>query len=593
MNFIKTAALKLNKEEIQGKYGKFMAYLVEGDTMPIKDRLKSIGFQWYGPKQVWWISDKKMTPYIKSQLESLGVNSNNQPNQPTQENTENINQPTKPTYTPQPPPPKPEDTDEPEMSAWYGFPIKKNIYSFTTPVTIEDKEYNVQVYVSRSFQKGVTSDSYKITKSREHRFLPKYIIGMEIPEIEYKNSFKQQSKEKWGQYNEQTVLEGIKKLVEDALSVPKTKVRTGIEFLHDVSLRDDNYKQFLEDLGDKKIPAPEYDFTINDPEYGGNYKVKIYELGMDRKAPSTTVGALIDSPLAPKYLKSFGYQNINLTNTRTIEDFHNKVNQFLTDKRDYVQEEFLKYLKSFPFLDSQKAEASSDFNVVLDYIKNRTADVDSILRKLQEKGYIRPSKRQRQSPGMTMGDEIKWVIDSPKIVDDAYGSSYVQNTPDYFYSVVAYYVHRRIRNISSFTDMMLVDVISKWIDTMKKMGANITFREVDASISQIGDAIARKIQGHTEKAENINPTNSDSALNEFAQFVQKYEIDTENIQNNVKGIYRMLVQKIHPDKFPDPAEKLQKEEEFKALQAIWDRVPSQYKTAFNWYQKCVFANRRK
>jgi hypothetical protein len=34
MNFIKTAALKLNKEEIQGKYGKFMAYIVEGDTMP-------------------------------------------------------------------------------------------------------------------------------------------------------------------------------------------------------------------------------------------------------------------------------------------------------------------------------------------------------------------------------------------------------------------------------------------------------------------------------------------------------------------------------------------------------------------------------
>jgi hypothetical protein len=55
----------------------------------------------------------------------------------------------------------------------------------------------------------------------------------------------------------------------------------------------------------------------------------------------------------------------------------------------------------------------------------------------------------------------------------------------------------------------------------------------------------------------------------------------------------MLVQKIHPDKFPDPAEKLQKEEEFKALQAIWDRVPSQYKTAFNWYQRCVFASRRK
>ena len=45
-NCIKTAALKLNKEEIQGKYGKFMAYIVEGDTMPIKDRLKSIGFQW-------------------------------------------------------------------------------------------------------------------------------------------------------------------------------------------------------------------------------------------------------------------------------------------------------------------------------------------------------------------------------------------------------------------------------------------------------------------------------------------------------------------------------------------------------------------
>jgi hypothetical protein len=569
-----TAAIKVNLEEVQGKYGKFKAYMVSGDTIQIKDQLKNMGFKWYGPKQAWWISEKQMTPSIRQTLDRLsGTPNQNNTTQPKIQPNIELQKTIKQEY----------ETDNPEMTAWYGFPVKKNIYQYELPITIEEKQYNVKVSIDRSFQTGKSSDYYKVTKSREHRGLPKYIMNIEIPEIDYKQSFKKQSKEKWGSYDESQLIEELKNIIKESTDNPQSRVMHGIKFLHDVSLRTEDYKKFLDDIGNKSIESPKYNFTIDDPQYGGNYTVKIYELGMNNKVPSTTLQPVVDNPLAPKN-SSFGYQNINIQHTKTIDDFHKTINDFLNEKRDFVQQEYIKFLKSFPFLDEQKDEAKESFNTVYNYINNPSSSVETILRKLQEKGYIRPSKRQRQAPGMTSGSEIKWIVNSSSIVNDAYGSSYVKRTPDYFYSVVAYYVHRQIRNISSCTDMMLVDVISSWIETMKKMGANISFKEVDRAIYIIGENIASKLRGNTEKDETTNTNKTyDSALDEFAKFVEKYEIETENIQNNAKNIYRMLVHKIHPDKFQDPIEKKLKTEEFKQLQNIWEKVPKQYKEAFNWY----------
>jgi hypothetical protein len=89
--------------------------------------------------------------------------------------------------------------------------------------------------------------------------------------------------------------------------------------------------------------------------------------------------------------------------------------------------------------------------------------------------------------------------------------------------------------------------------------------------------------------ENENQSSASPALSNFARFVSKYGIDTENINENAKQIYRQLVQLIHPDKHTDPVKKQEMTKEFQELQNIWDSVPDMYKTASNWYERHIFS----
>ena len=67
-------------------------------------------------------------------------------------------------------------TENEEMTKWYGFPINKNIFEFDTETKVGDKVYPVKVSIDRSFVEGKGSDTYRVTKSREHRGLPKYMV---------------------------------------------------------------------------------------------------------------------------------------------------------------------------------------------------------------------------------------------------------------------------------------------------------------------------------------------------------------------------------------------------------------------------------
>lgn len=191
-----------------------------------------------------------------------------------------------------------------------------------------------------------------------------------------------------------------------------------------------------------------------------------------------------------------------------------------------------------------------------------------------------------------MGDEIKWVVDSKKIVNDAYGGGYISRTPEYFYSVVAYYIHRKVRGIGSWTDMMLIDTMSKWYDTMKSFGAQISFKEIEAIIEEIGNAIIRETFDKEPKGgygdNEARPVNQDAGgLSEFANFAKQFGIDVEDIQDTAINIYRTLAKKLHPDINP-PDKKAEMTEKFKELQEIWSNVPEMYKKAMSWYHRFLF-----
>jgi hypothetical protein len=213
--------------------------------------------------------------------------------------------------------------------------------------------------------------------------------------------------------------------------------------------------------------------------------------------------------------------------------------------------------------------------------------VNKVFDEIKARGYIRPHKRQKQGIGLTSGEEIKWIIDSKKIVHDAYsGSSYLAHSPDFFYAVVAYYIHRQAKGIWSYTDMMLVESMDTWRSSMQRFGVDLDLKEIDKIVTGLGNAIynlfKKDVEPEKEESSNVN-----GILREFANLAQKYGISVEDIESNVKEIYRSLVKYLHPDKYPDPKEKEEKTREFQELQNIYDSIPTQYKTANTWYDHYI------
>ena len=609
---IKIAVNTLTKEKIDGKYGTFEAYMVKGDsTRNIKDILSQLGFKWYGPKSAWWISSKSMTDSIKARLQEYGVVTVEQPLTDTPIDNKTDQQTIRTPVAAQPPERKPESkkwaTENEKASAWYGFPINKEINSFETDITSKEKTYKAQVKIERTYFQGKGSSTYHETFSREHKGLPKYLFHVSIPELDINYSIFHQATKKWGTYNEEEYLIPVKENILNILNDPVKKLQRGIEFKEEMVKRTPEYKDFLNKLGKKEINIT-YPFIVVDKDYGGEFNLAIYSLGMDEKSADTSLMTKLDDQTSPRD-HVLRYKDISIWNTYTIEDFHKKINEYLINDREKVQNEVIKFLKSFPYLEEQKKDAFKDFQVIKNYITNKPSEsqADEILNIIKSRGYIRPSLRGNRkgedgNEVQTKDEQVKWVIDSKKIVNDAYGSNkYLSESPDYFYAVVAYYVHRKVRGIFSFTDMMLTEAMGSWLKIMNRYGAGFNFKEVMYSIEEIGSIIVNKIYGKKTK-EQMNEefrnwfddstkdnkqeyrnTETNNSLSELSIFAQKYGIDPEGIENNLIGVYRTLVKKLHPDLVQDPNEKIIAEKSFKELQGIWDRIPQNLKTAMNWY----------
>jgi hypothetical protein len=141
--------------------------------------------------------------------------------------------------------------------------------------------------------------------------------------------------------------------------------------------------------------------------------------------------------------------------------------------------------------------------------------------------------------------------------------------------------------------MMLVEAMNKWELAMSNFGLKMSFKEISLIINEIANAIVSMIYGKETKEEknrrfqewfngNGNGQIRDSGLEEFKEFAEEHGIDTENLEQTVKNIYRNLTKILHPDLSPVEHKK-EKENKFKELQDIWGRVPEKYKVANSWY----------
>jgi len=608
-SIVKTAKAKLTKSNIKGKYGTFEAYLVTGDdyndTYSIKDELKRLGFQFYAPNKSWWIASKKLGLDSINYLTGLGVENligTGIVQKPVTSTPASVS--TQPSSVPLAEPVKTDKqwvTEDEEMTRWYGFPINKNIRSFEVKAIIDGDEHILPVTINRHYIMG--GDLYHKTKSRKFKGIPRYIINVGKKDEEnplYKAKYT--AKEKWGTYNEETLLDKLQGDVEKIVNDPKNAAYINLSVYYDYFKRDESFKKLLVDIENKN--SPRYMLKLDEPqEYAGEYPVKLTSYSGD-KATDLWVSSDLKHPLEKDEV-TLGSLEIHLVHN--IDEFNQRVREFLAT--DDVKERMLEHLKSFPFLQEQQQEAKKSFVIIQQYVDGGSSYADTVLRKIQEKGYIRPHKRQKtQGPGITLGEEIDWVVDSKKIVNDAYSfGSYLSTTPEYFYTVVAYYIHRKVRGIWSWTDMILIDVMGTWHRTMTNMGATFSFKEIEKAIEDIGNVIIQKVYGkETQEQKNKRffedfyggqsggQSGGVSAISSLANFAKEFGVAEEDItKENIKNVYRILTKKIHPDLYQDPVQKQEMTKKFQELQNIWDNLPNEYKVASSWYERYIFtANKR-
>lgn len=630
MNIFKIAGTKtFTKQTLDGRFGPFEAYVVSGDTYPIRAALSTMGFSWMGSQKVWYIPESKYSSSLIPQLRNVGVDTEgvsktHVPNFP--QNPNNPNNPIAPERETSRPTMKQWVTEDEDLTKWYKFPINKNIMSYEEEVTLDGEKHKEKIVIDRNCQLSEEGSTYsKPKKSREHVGIPIYVVHVgAIPDKKDTSKIipivttKLKSAKKWGEYNEEEYLKELRDIIKIKIenNPPQkfvNKSHGALRWHYDILKRTPELINVLEQICDSRVGETSSYKTnttvkINNTEnteYNGEYPITLKGYAHDGvdKLIDIYVSTNIDMPGAPT---NATLGSIKLFKVYTEEDLNKKIEELAHNEE--VKKTYLKYLQSFPFLSSQQDKAKQDFNVISQYMANPEGSYSQVLNKIKDIGYIRPHKRQKQSVGLSSGDEIKWVIDSEKIKNDVYGHGPLNNTPEYFYVAVSYYIHREIRNIWSYSQAMLTDSVSRWVSNMKEFGADIKRDEAMRIIEKIGMLIINQIypdygssQEDKRKSfyEDFNsgdwsntgrdeprqsrPTSS-NYLEQFKAMASEYGIDTTNAENNLKGIYRQLVSKVHPDKFLDPQQKIEMTKKFQDLQNIWDELVVMYKVAFTWYE---------
>ena len=584
------------KKIIHPKINKPIYYIEDPQrkTYPIKDKLKNLGFKWYNTDR-WWA--KKEDPSVLPQINALGIdisdiNQSSQKQEPENPQIKEKNEEQIPELT------NKTDSDEGKMDShynaipserYYGFKIKQNIYQTDIIVNVDGKQVPLTIIMDRSYNKG-------------RRKIPSYKYT-----IKYKNRAiwdkRVKASSEWGTYNEDEMAQNLPNSIQKLVDEKKLLYKSIIEQLN-LDKRDPEFTKIIDDWENadyKNRKSFIYDYIkqkqvpILNPEYKGLYDVSLNSLGH-----SIYVETKVDHPLAPREvtLKSFMIPST----IQNLEQFEQLVDKFLLENQKEIEERYLKYLKSFPYKKEEETKSRGQMSEVIDMI-GKNFDTEFFKNKLSELGYIRPSKKVKKEeriPGFVPKDKIKWVLEDKKIRNDAY--RYTQN-PNEFYSTIAYWILRKARNITSWTDMMLVTAIDHWYKLAKKYGHEIKYENIEKYFDTISSNLYKELfyrdppKSRTENYEDFynnfygnEPKNtsytSTRALENFVSFVTNLGITQEQAKTNPKSVYRQLSLKLHPDRNPNNPEAEQK---FKQLSVLYNQLPTEMIRASNWYQKIIFS----
>lgn len=626
MKVIIASQSKLVKERLTGPYGDYETYsIVGGNSYAIKDKLKALGFRWIGKPKAWRIYPKNFNDTIAESLSLMGVdtsiiNKQNKvnpiesvkpdDNDKLEVNREesnklkdsNINQ---------------TDTDSPERTRWYKFPVKDNIYQENIVVDFQGEDLELPIRVHRSFIPG--KDTYRVSNSRDHVGKPIYFFEVGDATIDNKDELvpfhenprearnkhsgifliKKIAKEKWGEYDEKEFIDNIIKLIKEKIAESGA---SKIEKELNARNLDPEFKEFLKEYGNKLEVNVYLDFP--EEKYNGEYTfgLQIHNYGNRYWLDNASVYLLMDHSFVSDYGKSFDEQ-IDVSGVVNKEELVNKVKKEIYSNSN-LRKEIYEFFKSIPFTEEEFKEAQKESIHLKEMLDNPEGSYYEVLREMRSRGYIRVSKKQRAGQGLQVDEQVKWVVDSDVIKDHIYGNRSKSISPvNDMYSVIAYYIHRRVRGISSWSDAVLTQGIASVYNDLKRLYPDIEYTEVNSAIQKLAELVIEDFfkdrrkstidedwssfyggTGGSSGSEDISdiPYNVSESLEKLYLFGKDYDVKIEDVKSSPKGVFRFLSKKLHPDTSVDESEKIEKEEKFKELMSIWDSLPSSIKQSFNY-----------
>ena len=581
-------------------------YYIDGNAYPIRKKLgkRGVGFMYFHPRKMWWIYPNRMDNTKIQQLNELGVDTSilsstqdstqqeqqqqEQQEQQQQEQQEKEELTNKTDY----------DTEvgynKVPSSKWYGFPIKKNIYTTEFKVDVDSQEIPIKVVLDRWYRKG-------------RRKIPSYFYN-----IYYKDNSvtrkAMKAKETWGNYNEDELASRIPEMIQELINQKKRTYKIlNIEI--NKEKRNPEFKDFLQKWNDITLdPKKEQELlkqyinipTVDISEEPYNQK---FPLRLHKVFESIHIHPYIEHELAPgssHFLKTIPLPS----EIQDIKQFQNYINQAVTENIDEIKEKYIKYLKSFPYTQEQESSNRQLMEQLISMI-GKNYNVSYFKTKLEQLGYIRPSKKvKRKQEGFIPRDSIKWVLETDNILDDIYGNRRKDvmgsQDPRNFFAIIAYWLHRKVKNISSFSEFNLMWEIGSWEKLAKKYGHKINSNDIMNYFDTVSSLLYKNLYGkeHKDKFEQANEfyqnyynrqkgqpqENIDAnSLIPFAEYAQELGADYQEALNSPLKIYRQLSQQYHPDKNPNA------EDEFKNLSTLFNQIPNDIKRACNWYKKIIFS----
>lgn len=620
-------AQTLSQQQLTGSRGPFEAYTVGGNTYPLRIQLKALGFSWWPTLKVWYIPANKFNEDIRQKLTAMGVTAGEVA--PVQGNAMQVPQaPVNPVQQMQAKPAQAmQTTEDADLTRWYGFPINHKIAQFDVELDINGEKHVEPVTIDRLCVFG--GETYHKTKSREGKLHPKYVVSvgnntlgfnssdylLEDKDEEKHNRIGRLTfinKEPWGSYNEAEYIERLKGVIKQRIdNNPRLKTPSKSHFAlttyYDYAKRQDDLKQLLAQKKFKRQGVVE----LAEGGYAGKYDVEM-ESFVGEQDFSPYVDTAVDHPMAKRHA-TLG--SLPLHGVHTVPEFDEALQKFCASEN--VRAKYLEYLKSFPFLEEQQINGKTEFDSVKFVLEGGLASTTTVFKKLIEMGYVRANKRQgKDQQGAQRPEDIKWVLESKKISSDVFSYDLKASMPSFLYTVIAYNVYHKVRgNTGMIAAMWMDDAMRQWKSSMDKFGLQMDRRQAYDIIEELSDAIVSIVfKQKTREQQNKEFTdwfnNFDSGkeseeagekpeagdlgatpqgLEQFKQFAEGLGLETGDIKENAKNIYRNLTKLLHPDLFP-PEQKAEKEAQFKNLQAIWDKVPVQYKQASSWYLKSIISS---